>query len=299
MKKNIAIIIRGQFREWNNAKHSILSCFGRMNIPEVCEVTFFFATWDKSYNVLFKEDGKPIYVDELEITEEHLERIRSDFETAGLNLWKAKIFNYSDVKSSFCKDLKFYEEYELISFIRYAGSLLKQEYENEHNIIFDTVIHIRPDVFYLPALGKHRTEFLHLIPRNTIISTTGIHTTYDGSLLFDHFLQVENFSIDDIIFASGSLASDILCNEFLSLYDKSYISTNFLPHNKLCDYLLRTKQIMPDNGMHKYIANSGIIRPSRFFDKQVDFTNISEATLKRIKVADSNFHTEKDRYFKS
>lgn len=289
MKKKIAIVIRGQVRTWNFAKHSIFEAL--KPFEEAHDVVYFFVTWDKSY-VPFHKGAKN--VSHLFENKEELSSIAADFSERVLG--KFLVLNYDEVKAKSIKDLRLNEEYEYISFIRYAANLVKQNYEIENQLTFDEVIELRPDIFLLP---QDYDQMLELALNNT-------HKPFSVSLFGNLLISDIEVSrdkgpfVNDVVWISDSLTSDIICSEFLALKEskRRYVDS-MNPHAIAADYLMNCKIIVLDNAQN-YFKSYGIVRPIEFIKNAgIDFNDISMATLTKIEAANASFQFAKERYFTS
>jgi len=291
MKKNLAVILRGQVRSWNNAKFSIFEAF--KPYEEHFNIVYFFVTWDCTY---FSIDTKS-NITKFEfknLSSIDVNSIKFDFEGKNLQL---HILDYHKVKE-FIKDISLPEEYHLISYVRYISGLLKQNYEIENNCYFDLVFEARPDLY----LAQHKQEFFKEhqdinAPINDFVFGAKIeilprkHEIKNAKVSNPNSLFVE-----DVFFISNGFTSDILTSEFAFLYNRrrDEMIKHLHPHNMLADHFLNFKLVNTTLPVIMFIKDAEIVRPLEYFNEPVNFFNPSEKTLDQVKRANQNFKDKKE-----
>ena len=289
MKQNLAVILRGQMREWKNAKFNFFKSMEQFE--EHYNIVYFFVTWDHNYFTTIANQVTSIKIHQMrKVSNIDLFDIRNDF--SGKNLGHLKILSYSDV-NRFMKNFKLAEEYHLISYVRYIAGLIKQNYEIENDIFFDKVIETRPDVFIVPH-GKPFDEITEVLPNFTYHAKTDIFARVEN-LTDEHRADFNTLFIDDLVFVSNGLTSDILTSEFAFLFSSSFdkIQLRMFPHTMLADFLLNFKLINRRN-LIIYFRDVQILRPLEYFDKPVNLISTSDSTLDAVKKADQNFKFQKE-----
>lgn len=284
----IAILIRGQLREWNNSKSNIFQAF--KPFEENHEVTYFFATWDTSYVNVSSLNDPNVKLNLTNVTNFHAEQIRRDFDGKNLVL---KIVDSEKAKNMF-DGLSLQEEYQNISFIRHFVGMMKQNYEIENDVEFDLVIETRPDIFIQPYLDRNFAE-LKKIPNFAFHSTSEfLPRGSDKIHVNSKFFDFNTMFVDDLMFISNGLTSDIITGEFCFLFhNRDYYFIKMIhPHNILCDYFLNMKLINIHN-ISEFFSNISILRPLKFFDSPVNLFNPTDATMDQIVKANLNFAKQK------
>ena len=294
---NVAVLIRGQLREWDNSKHSLMKNFNLFEKHH--NVVYFFATWDSSYFSTLTDINRKDYIHEkTKIQEATTKSIKNDFKGKNLIL---KIVEQETV-NEMIGNLKLLEEYQLISYIRNIAGLMKQNYEIENDIQFDVVIETRPDLFVLPndESSHSPTGPLDPIPNFVLHAATeflplAVENIHLNPLAFN----LNSLFVHDIIFISNGLTSDIITGEFsyLNHNKKRYFLKMVHPHNMLCDYFLNFKLINMGN-MSKYFYKYEILRPLKYFDEPVNVLDMSDKTFDRVYKANKTFNIEKEKLVK-
>lgn len=288
MKPNLAIILRGQIREWKNAKFNFFKSM--QQFEEHYNIVYFFVTWDHNYFTTIVNQVTSVKIHQMrKVSKIDLYDIENDF--ADKNLGVLKVLKYCDV-NSFMKNFKLAEEYHLISYVRYIAGLIKQNYEIENDIFFDKVIETRPDTFIVPH-NKPFNEITEVLPNFTYNAKTDIFSR-DESLSGDNS-DLNTLFIDDLIFVSNGLTSDILTSEFAFLFSSRFdkIQLRMFPHTMLADFLLNFKLINRRN-LNVYFRDVEILRPLEYFDKPVNLISSADSTLDAVKKADQNFKYQKE-----
>lgn len=288
MKPNLAIILRGQIREWKNAKFNFFKSM--QQFEEHYNIVYFFVTWDHNYFTTIVNQVTSVKIHQMrKVSKIDLYDIENDF--ADKNLGVLKVLKYFDV-NSFMKNFKLAEEYHLISYVRYIAGLIKQNYEIENDIFFDKVIETRPDTFIVPH-NKPFNEITEVLPNFTYNAKTDIFSR-DESLSGDNS-DLNTLFIDDLIFVSNGLTSDILTSEFAFLFSSRFdkIQLRMFPHTMLADFLLNFKLINRRN-LNVYFRDVEILRPLEYFDKPVNLISSADSTLDAVKKADQNFKYQKE-----
>ena len=281
----IAVLIRGQFREWNNAKHSLFKALNPFE--EHHDITYFFATWETSYFALEPTpDGVIEKCENLVLSAADIDRIHQDFSGKSFFL---EIVSVEKALKLF-DGLELQEEYHQISYIRHIVGMMKQNYEIENDCYFDVVVETRPDIFILPY-EEDKIPVAELIP-NFVFHSASEYLTRGQNIIYSDrgFYDVNTLFVDDLIFISNGLTSDIITGEFCFLFHNRKLSffKNIHAHHLLCDYLLNFKLINTHN-VGKFFKNIDIVRPLSFFDLPVNFLNVTDETLELVSKAHSNF----------
>ena len=296
MKPNLAVMLRGQMREWKNAKYNFFKAMERFE--EHYNVVYFFVTWDHNYFSTIMNDVTTVKIHQMrKISTIDLLDIKNDF--VDKNLANLKILSYQDV-NRFMKNFKLAEEYHLISYVRYIAGLIKQNYEIENDILFDKVIETRPDIFIAAHEGdtnSFRPEITEVLPNFVYHAKSDIFPR-DGELKSgkDTIVNLNTLFIDDLMFISNGLTSDILTSEFAFLYSSRFdkIQTRMFPHSLLADFLMNFKLINISN-LFICFKDVQILRPLEYFDKPVNLLSSSDSTLAAVKNADQNFQNKKEQ----
>lgn len=296
MKKQLAVILRGQIREWKNAKFNFFKSMSRFE--SVYDITYFFVTWDHNYFSTINDDVTSVKLHQLKkVSTIELLDIKNDF--VGKKLGALKVLSYQNV-NAFMKTFKLAEEYHLISYVRYIGGLIKQSYELENEVFFDLVIETRPDIFILPQ-DYESEEFDKTIseslPNFVYRAKTDIFSREENLVADEYFTtNLNSMFIDDVIFISNGLTSDILTSEFAFLFSSRYdkIQQHMFPHTLLADFLLNFKLINTSN-LLAYFKGVEILRPLEYFDKPVNLLVSTDSTLQEVKKADQNFKDMKEK----
>lgn len=295
MKQKLAIILRGQLREWKNAKHNFFTAMRQME--KFYDITYFVVTWDHSYFSTITKTAHTVKIHQMKkLSTIDLIDLKNDFKDKDFHL---KILSYTEV-NRFMKDFKLSEEYHLITYVRYIAGLIKQNYELENGVFFDKVIETRPDIFILPQ-DIENEEFVEsaaeVLPNFVYHAKSDIFPR-DENLVADKdsIVNLNSLFIDDLIFISNGLTSDILTSEFAFLFSSRYdkIQMHMFPHSLLADFLLNFKLINISN-LFIYFKGIEILRPLEYFDKPVNLLVSSEATLEEVKKADQNFKNMKEK----
>lgn len=299
MKPTLAVVIRGQMREWNNAKFSIINFIDTLN--NYFDTTTFFVTWNESYIPTYHSnrfDVAPTKFGLVSIGEAERLQIAEDLST--LNIGTIEIINKEEMKARHFSGLLMNEEYEQISFIKYFANLLKQQFENENGIVFDFVLDLRPDLFIIPS-------FIGLIEekskkKNGSFTFDALTTTFSRTHDFDFFNQlpqVNSLFTEDLLIFSDSLTSDLINCEFHYLKNSRYTEalSSFSPHHLFSDHLLKMR-LINTHCMQDLVESVAIIRPKTFFLGPVDFTDISQTTLEKVRLANKIFQQTKEKLTK-
>lgn len=291
--KKIAVIIRGQAREWHYAKHSIFETFSRFE--DTFEVHYFFVTWDRSYTAInnYHLDNAKIVVGERKITQTEIETIRNDFE--GRTLAALEVLDTQLIRSNIKE--RFFEEYELITFIRYAANLVKQNYEIDHHFQYDAVVDLRPDLFLLPHDDSDAIENAKNILgdlKNFVVYSASEFITLDREYKF----EVDKFSFDflfisDMMFISNSFTSNLLNSEFLFLLaNAKKFKKGFSPHAILSDFMLEMKLINKPI-LVDIVKDHTIIRSPEYWETKIDPLEISSETFNAFDLSNIKFQKMK------
>lgn len=299
MKPTLAVVIRGQMREWNNAKFSIINFIDTLN--NYFDTTTFFVTWNESYIPTYHSnrfDVAPTKFGLVSIGE--AERLQIAEDLSALNIGTIEIINKEEMKARHFSGLLMNEEYEQISFIKYFANLLKQQFENENGIVFDFVLDLRPDLFIIPS-------FIGLIEekskkKNGSFTFDALTTTFSRTHDFDFFNQlpqVNSLFTEDLLIFSDSLTSDLINCEFHYLKNSRYTEalSSFSPHHLFSDHLLKMR-LINTHCMQDLVESAVIIRPKTFFLGPVDFTDISQTTLEKVRLANKIFQQTKEKLTK-
>lgn len=299
MKPTLAVVIRGQMREWNNAKFSIINFIDTLN--NYFDTTTFFVTWNESYIPTYHSnrfDVAPTKFGLVSIGE--AERLQIAEDLSALNIGTIEIINKEEMKARHFSGLLMNEEYEQISFIKYFANLLKQQFENENGIVFDFVLDLRPDLFIIPS-------FIGLIEekskkKNGSFTFDALTTTFSRTHDFDFFNQlpqVNSLFTEDLLIFSDSLTSDLINCEFHYLKNSRYTEalSSFSPHHLFSDHLLKMR-LINTHCMQDLVESVAIIRPKTFFLGPVDFTDISQTTLEKVRLANKIFQQTKEKLTK-
>lgn len=299
MKPTLAVVIRGQMREWNNAKFSIINFIDTLN--NYFDTTTFFVTWNESYIPTYHSnrfDVAPTKFGLVSIGE--AERLQIAEDLSALNIGTIEIINKEEMKARHFSGLLMNEEYEQISFIKYFANLLKQQFENENGIVFDFVLDLRPDLFIIPS-------FIGLIEekskkKNGSFTFDALTTTFSRTHDFDFFNQlpqVNSLFTEDLLIFSDSLTSDLINCEFHYLKNSRYTEalSSFSPHHLFSDHLLKMR-LINTHCMQDLVESVSIIRPKTFFLGPVDFTDVSQTTLEKVRLANKIFQQTKEKLIK-
>jgi hypothetical protein len=286
-------------REWNNAKFSIINFIDTLN--NYFDTTTFFVTWNESYIPTYHSnrfDVAPTKFGLVSIGEAERLQIAEDLST--LNIGTIEIINKEEMKARHFSGLLMNEEYEQISFIKYFANLLKQQFENENGIVFDFVLDLRPDLFIIPS-------FIGLIEekskkKNGSFTFDALTTTFSRTHDFDFFNQlpqVNSLFTEDLLIFSDSLTSDLINCEFHYLKNSRYTEalSSFIPHHLFSDHLLKMR-LINTHCMQDLVESVAIIRPKTFFLGPVDFTDISQTTLEKVRLANKIFQQTKEKLTK-
>ena len=140
MKKKIAICIRGHIRTWDKCKDNIFQTF--KHLESVADVRWFFISWDvqnfpKYYFDVDESLGSIKYSeDSTEFVDTDLSSIENDFQ--GHHLAQIKCVEFKKERHGA----------ESFMFLSLAASHCIEDYEFHHNVNFDAIAVIRPDVRY-------------------------------------------------------------------------------------------------------------------------------------------------------
>ena len=299
MKPTLAVVIRGQMREWNNAKFSIINFIDTLN--NYFDTTTFFVTWNESYIPTYHSnrfDVAPTKFGLVSIGE--TERLQIAEDLSALNIGTIEIINKEEMKARHFSGLPMNEEYEQISFIKYFANLLKQQFENENGIVFDFVLDLRPDLFIIPS-------FIGLIEekskkKNGSFTFDALAPTFSRTHDFDfsnQFTQVSSLFTEDLLIFSDSSTSDLINSEFHYLKNSRHaeVLSVFNPHHLFSNHLLKMR-LINTHCMQDLVESVAIIRPKTFFLGPVDFTDISQTTLEKVRLANKIFQQTKEKLTK-
>ena len=295
MKPSIAIVIRGQVREWKNAKHSIFH-LARL-LSEKFEVVFFFVTWNHSYLPTYHHNiiKSAKRYDEREITEIELNEITQDF--GSYSLGGFHVLDYQKVKETTIKNLKLFEEYEFITYIRYYANLVKQQYESKNEMVFHSVLELRPDLYIIPS-GQNKINELALskLPSFAVDAFSPTLLRTQDLSFSPSSPQFNCLFTEDLVIYSDSYTSDLINSEFHYLKRNKYLELLSLlsPHHLFSEHM-QTVRLINTNNLGKIVADASIIRPRSFFLSAVDFTELSADVLVKIKIANGIFQNTKER----
>ena len=175
----------------------------------------------------------------------------------------------------------------------------KQYLTNQNDIFFDKVIETRPDIFLVPheetsvgfQSGMFETLPNFVYHAKSDIFPRGENLKADK----DSPINLNTLFVDDLIFISNGLTSDILTSEFAFLFSSRFdkIQTKMFPHSLLADFLLNFK-LINISSLLIYFKDIEILRPLEYFDKPVNFLSTSDSTLLAVKRADQNFKNKKE-----
>ena len=137
-------------------------------------------------------------------------------------------------------------------------------------------------------------EITEVLPNLTYHAKTDIFARNEN-LTDDHNVDLNTLFIDDLVFVSNGLTSDILTSEFAFLFSSRFdkIQLRMFPHTMLADFLLNFKLINKRN-LNIYFRDVQILRPLEYFDKPVNLISTSDSTLDAVKKADQNFKFQKE-----
>ena len=299
MKPTLAVVIRGQLREWDNAKFSIINFI--KTLDNYFDTTTFFVTWNESYIPTYHSmnfNEKPIKLGQVSVGEEERLQIVKDMST--IKVGKIEIINKEEIKARYFSGFSLNEEYEQISFIRYYANLLKQQYESQNDFVFNFVFDLRPDLFIIPAASKQIKD--RAKKENGSFTFDSLTATFSRTHDLDfssHFPQVNTLFTEDLLMFSDSLTSDLINCEFHYLKSSRYTEalSAFNPHHLFSDHLLKMR-LINTHCMHELVESVSIIRPKTFFLGPVDFTDVSQTTLEKVRLANKIFQQTKEKLIK-
>jgi choline kinase len=275
--KNIAIMIRGQTREWESAKHSIFNAFDFLSATD--NLVYFFTTWDESYQPLGVDISNFAKRDQKTVDPKAIEK-----SFAGRKLGELQVLNDKAARKMLGSFFHLPEMYELILFIRYASNLAKRRYEQKHGMIFDLVIEIRPDVFYLGA-----RNYKQLVHSNLKDFEVHVHNSFartaKTSVNPNHpnpYSNVASRYMDDILIAGTSFTMDVLANELHStMAMRQREAFNASAHERIFDYLT-SNRIQVINDGWRYVTDFAIVRP-QVQEPAINFQSFKPETVESIK----------------
>ncbi len=200
--KNIAVCFSGEPRTYNLCAQSINNFF---NIPNV-NVKYFAHVWNSNSYKTPTSSGI-----EFDSEEYDIDFIRSDI-TKFYNFEKLEVENKFPNRPDNPWDNLFYSDAK--------SNLLKKQYEEKHNIIFDVVVKCRFDLAFLPG-----ENLLNIIKKNH-------WSIHEKTIYSEIFLMTPEFfipNIDDVFYYGSSMTMDIvqsnmpyIANDFYgNLYDIS------------------------------------------------------------------------------
>ena len=237
--KKLAVVIRGQVREWDLCKSVFFNAFDLSDV----ETTFFFVTWEdtKASEDSLMKDFSNVKLGKLEILSDEI------VESIG----KKKSSNV------------YVEAYDRISYIRQYASMLVNEYELENDLVFDLVVDTRPDLYI--AANKSCSEFLFSPDYLDFVIGSGfIQREKKQYAEISNNEEIAKLSdllfVDDLIFCGNSLSMGVFNTE----YEKNQLDTSrsmtMSPHHHTANHILDSKLIIL-NLAWKFFSQYDICRP--------------------------------------
>jgi dTDP-glucose pyrophosphorylase len=272
--RNIAINIRGQYREWDNTRHSLFSVFDP--VEEQANVVYFFTTWDTSYQPIGLAGGvNEAYFDYKEVpSKKHIKETFGHRKIGGIQV-------ISQAVAKEMLDIKLPEEYEQIMFIRHAANNMKKAYEKSNKLVFDIVIETRPD-FYTVSAGS-----VNNIVDCNINPMVDFEVQCDNSLQRKHTVNLSSMVassvyVNDLFFAMNSFTADLLADELMYAienFDGTFFKT--LAHDQVLEHMFRQKFTVTP-GVWRYYADGELVRP-KVLPKEIEYENPTQETLGYIR----------------
>lgn len=248
-------------REWKLCKEEVFNSF---DLPNV-DVIFFFIVWD--HHTVNEED------------------IRNDFKNKNLGgleiISDGKCSSVSNIKSK--SKSKFIESYDRMTFIRQYASMVVNEYELEHDFIFDIVVDTRPDLFI--TTNKICSKFLFSPDYvDFVIGSSQLRREKNQKAELDSSGDIVRLSdvlfVDDLIFSGNSLSMGIFNAEYEFLLSKTshlFISS---PHHFAAKYILESNLVI-SNAAIKFFSQFDICRPGiTNWYKELDIWKVRDYALK-------------------
>ena len=285
--KTLAFVIRGQVREWENAKHSIFN-FAKL-FEAHYDVHYFFITWDQSYSTISNfKDRKSFQFDHA--NNSNPQKIKDSFGEKNVTI---KIFNSEEIKAKLPKT-GLVEEYDQIAYLRLLANLEKQNYEIENDMVFDLVVELRPDLFIVPY-STITQDLGNLVFED--FSYSAFSPIFQRAYSKDKNKGIVSFSslwISDLIFISNSFTSDLINSEYYFLKElPEEVQEVSFPHDLISTHLLQ--KALVNTEILKYIIQEiEIVRAQKFFILIPDFKDISLGTFKQITKANEVFQKTKE-----
>lgn len=264
--KNLAVVLRGQLREWAACKDEIFKSF---DLPDT-NVVYFFVTWagvnvDASY-------------------------ILNDFRDK--NLGKLEIISDQVVKVLSAKksSTKFVEAYDRMTYIRQYASMVVNEYELENDMVFDIVVNTRPDLFI--TTNTLCVDFLFSDDYVDFVLGSGFIMKREKTLSVELGFSGEirrisdTLFVDDLIFSGNSLSMGVFNTEYEQIQSETSHVFASSPHHHTAEHILNSKLII-SNTAWKFFSQYDICRPGiRYYHSELDIWKVKEYSDRYYEVAE-------------
>lgn len=263
---NVAFVLNGQLRTWEFTKYSLKNLFHMLkSINKDVNIKVFINTWDSSrfsnienVNENYKFDKSSLIV--------HLQN--------DLILINEQIDNTINIYNSdieFLKNLKWFEEYHKITYLRYLSVCNVKQFEKDNNIKFDVVYITRPDVWW-SNLSQRKNIY---VPNDFEILTFGESIPDLKNIVWQNIPR-----LNDVIIGCNSKTLSLVGNEFWFLLLTPNI-LNKVGHSAQYFYYI-SSNIKMINNLSDVFPSFSIVRYQATIDNSIDFKNLDMNTLLSI-----------------
>lgn len=267
MTKNIAICLSGQYRTFDYCSKNFLRMIKtfKKNVSTILEedvnIVIFFATWDNQD--INERKIKSIVGNEFECY------VRlEDYEFAHL-IYQMALYRAGQTPSSL-------EQITEAWYLKYSVGLLKREYEETHDIIFDLVFDTRPDLFYMQSdlkceniIWQKQLKHLFSLQQYELLIRGGFRNNF-----FEDFNR--HTFIDDLYFLSNSHTHDVLTAAVFKMIRDGRV----IGHQTLAMHLISNSVQLTSNDLFSCLfRNATILRPKIADKYKYDISRYSEADI--------------------
>lgn len=273
--RTIAVNIRGQYRDWDKARHSIFAMLDP--VEPHANVVYFFTTWDISYHMVGVANGvNTAYLDY---------QVINDKEVIGDSFGDRLVGGIQILSTDVARnmlDIRLPEEYELIMFMRHAANNMKRQYEQDNDMVFDIVIETRPDLYVVP--GDSVDNIISLddnpLPDFLIQCDRRLqrkHTIYQSSNV------ASSVFVNDLMFVCNSFTADLLNNElFHAIENTKKAIFKSWAHDHILEYMYSQKMVL-DQGLWRYYLDFELVRP-QVIPRSLNYQQANLETIGYIRI---------------
>lgn len=263
---NIAFILNGYLRTWEYTKYSFKNLFDMFKTLERdINIKVFINTWDlnkfSSIENIIKDDK----FDKLTL----IKQLQDDLILINDQLDNTVNVYNSDIE--FLKNLKWFEEYHKIAYLRYLSVFNVKHFEKENNMQFDIIYITRPDIWWANPQQKKKIY----IPNNFEILTFGESISDLKNAVWQNIPR-----LNDLVIGCNSKTLNLIGNEFWFLLSTPSI-LNKVGHSAQYFYYI-SNNIKMINNLSDALPQFSIVRHKAVCDNRINFKSFDENTLLSI-----------------